>query len=323
MALLTMTFILLLGVSMAALLWALRPSKVQKKELERLRKLAAKAKESEKEKEADASILKKPYTGSSSGIEAFLERVGMRGRLGRLIEQADSSSSPSKVILQTLGCGVAAGVGAGMLGLPWMFAPLPGLVASAIPIGLLRFKRGRRLKAFNDALPDAIDLMARALRAGRSVASSIEVVAEQGQEPVASEFSQVFKQQNFGLPFRESLIAMSERVDSKDLQFLITAMLVQKETGGNLTEILDRAAHVIRERIRIHGEVQVKTAQGRLTGWILSALPIVMGVLINFVNPGFEKPLFTDPTGRIMLYCGCGMLVVGGIVIRKIVNIEV
>lgn len=323
MTFLVITFLLLLGVSTAILLWALRPSGAQKRELERLRKLAVRVKDAEKENDSEASILKHPYSGSASGIEAILERLGMRMRLRRLIEQANTASSPSKVILQMAGYSVGAGVAAGIFGLPWMFTPLPGLVAAAIPIALLRFKRARRLKAFNSALPDAIDLMARALRAGRSVASSIEVIAEQGQEPVASEFQQVFKQQNFGLPFRESLMAMSERVDSKDLQFLITAMLVQKETGGNLTEILDRAAHVIRERIRIHGEVQVKTAQGRLTGWILSALPIVMGVLINFVNPGFEKPLFTDPTGRIMLYCGCGMLVVGGLVIRKIVNIEV
>jgi tight adherence protein B len=323
MMLLAFTFVLLLGLSLAMLLWALRPTKEQKKELERLRKLTLKAKTTDEEEKIDASLLKEPYTNSFSGIEAILERIGLRQRLRRLIEQAASTSSPSKVVAQSLAYAAAAALAAGFFGLPWMFSPLPGLIAAIIPTALLRFKRARRLKAFNDVLPDSIDLMARALRAGRSVASAIEVIAEQGQEPVASEFSQVFKQQNFGLPFRDSLVAMAERVDSKDLQFLITAMLVQKETGGNLTEILDRTAHVIRERIRIHGEVRVKTAQGRLTGWILSALPILMGVLINFVNPGFEKPLFTDPIGRIMLYCGAGMLVVGGLIIRKIVDIEI
>jgi tight adherence protein B len=165
--------------------------------------------------------------------------------------------------------------------------------------------------------------MARALRAGHSIGSAIEVISEQAQQPVAGEFGHVSREQSLGLPFRESLMNMSRRVASQDLQFLITAMLVQKETGGNLIEILDRTGYVIRERLRIHGEVRVKTAQGRLTGWILSALPVIMGTLINLLNPGFEGPLFHDPLGKMFLYCGCGMLVVGTLIVRKIVDIKV
>jgi tight adherence protein B len=168
-----------------------------------------------------------------------------------------------------------------------------------------------------------MDLMARALRAGHSVGSAIEVVAEQGTQPIASEFGLVYQQQNFGLPFRNALMNMAARNPSKDLQFVITAMLVQKETGGNLAEILDRTTHVIRERLRIQGEIRIKSAQGRLTGWILSMLPIVMGFLINMVNPGFERPLFEQPIGRMMLYTGAGMLAIGAFFIRKIVSIEV
>ena len=146
-------------------------------------------------------------------------------------------------------------------------------------------------------LADAIELIARALRAGHSMGSAIEIVAEQSAEPLGSEFAIVFQQQKFGIPFRDALLQLGDRVPSKDLHFLITAILVQKETGGDLTEMLDRTTRVIRERIRIEGEIRTYTAQGRLTGWILSCLPIVMLVLINLITPGYSHILFHDPTG--------------------------
>ncbi len=165
-------------------------------------------------------------------------------------------------------------------------------------------KRSRRLKAFNAALPDAIDLMARSLVAGHSIGSSIEMIAEQSPEPLAFEFVQVYQQQRLGLHFRDALLQMGSRIPSRDLQFLITAILVQKETGGDLTEILARAAHVIRDRVRIEGEVRTRTAQGRLTGWILGLLPVIMLVLINIVSPGYSDILFHDPLGQKLLYAG-------------------
>jgi len=149
------------------------------------------------------------------------------------------------------------------------------------------------------------------------------MVGEQSPEPLAAEFTQVFQQQRLGLPFREALVQMGERLPSRDLHFLITAILVQKETGGDLTEILDRAAHVIRERIQIEGEVRTRTAQGRLTGWILSLLPVVMLVLINLANPGYSDILLHDPQGRLWLYAGAGLIVTGALIIRKIVDVRV
>jgi len=179
------------------------------------------------------------------------------------------------------------------------------------------------VKAFNEALPDAIDLMARSLLAGHSMGSSIEMVAEQSPEPIAFEFVQVFQQQRLGLHFREALLQMGSRVPSRDLQFLITAILIQKETGGDLTEILARASHVIRERVRIEGEVQTRTAQGRLTGWILGAMPIVMLALINLISPGYSSILFHDPIGQDLLYAGGALIFVGGVIIRRIVDVQV
>ena len=195
-----------------------------------------------------------------------------------------------------------------------------GLIFACVPFLFLKFKAAKRLKSFENGLADAIDMMARALRAGHSMTAAINVVAEQSLEPVRSEFSEVFKQQNFGLPIRDAMAQMMDRVPSQDLRVLVTGILVQKETGGNLAEILDRTANTIRERLKIQGEIRTHTAQGRMTGYILCALPIVMLVVINFLNPGYSKVLVENPTGRMISYVGVALLIIGGLIIRQIIN---
>jgi tight adherence protein B len=253
----------------------------------------------------------------------FLQRYSFAKKLQVLLIHADSSMSIGGIVLACAG----SAAGCGLLGFLVLHTILlaggTALVGATIPYVLLRMKRGRRLKAFNTALPDAIDLMARSLRAGHSMNSSIELIAEQSPEPLSSEFVQVYKQQRLGLHFRDALLQMGGRIPSRDLQFLITAILVQKETGGDLTEILDRAAHVIRDRVRIEGEVRTHTAQGRLTGWILGLLPVIMLALLNIVSPGYSAVLFHDPTGQKLLYAGGVLIVLGGLIIRKIVDVQV
>lgn len=314
-------FTALVILTFTILVVASKPSKHQKMVTTRLGKLGLGDHEEEKTKTEE--LLKPVSNGRFARLEDLLVRLRLYAPIHALIEQSDSTTTPGNVVLTSFGMAVAALVVAVLFIHVAVIEAAASIVAALIPILVLRFKRARRLKAFNEALPDAIDLMARALRAGHAVASAVEVVAEQGGEPVASEFAMVYQQQNFGLPFRDALINLAQRNQSKDLQFVVTAMLVQKETGGNLAEILDRTTHVIRERLRIHGEIRIKSAQGRLTGWILTLLPIVMGFLINMVNSGFEKPLLEEPIGRTMLYTGAGMLTIGAIIIRKIVDIEV
>ena len=135
-----------------------------------------------------------------------------------------------------------------------------------------------------------------------------------------SEFGEVFKQQNFGLPLRDAFMQMLEHVPSQDLRVVVTGILVQKETGGNLADILDRTAHTIRERLKIQGEIRTHTAQGRMTGWILCMLPVVMLVIINILNPGYSKILMDTPIGQMLSYLGIGLLVAGGLIIRQIIN---
>jgi tight adherence protein B len=269
---------------------------------------------------SDIAQLWKKQDKRSSGLESLLIRYQVFRKLEVSLRQAQSTLSLSALLL------IAAGLGALGFFLAMVFAPvlpvelLAASIAAYIPFGLFSFKRARRVKQFNAALPDAIDMMARALRAGHSMVSSIEMMAAQAVEPARSEFAEVFKQQNFGLPIRDALMQLMERVPSQDLRVLVTAIMVQKDTGGNLAEILDRTVFVIRERLRIHGEIQVQTAQGRLTGWILSALPIVMMVMINLVDPGYSHVLFATPTGHKLLYVGIGLMVTGSLVIHKIVN---
>ncbi len=278
----------------------------------------------DKNRQQDAErILLLDRTGKFPWLDRLFDRFKFSADLKVLATQAGSSWTAGTLLVYSIAAGAIAFLAA------YLFFPavlLDGMVAFVgflAPYLFLKHQRTRRLLAFNTALPDAIDLMARALRAGHSLSSAIEVLSEQSGAVVASEFNAVFRQQNFGLPLRDALLQMADRVPSRDLRFLVTAMLVQKETGGNLTEILDRTTHVIRERIRIEGEVRVRTAQGRLTGWILSLLPVLMLVLTNLINPEYARILLHDPVGHKLLYTGAGLILIGGFFIRRIVNIQV
>jgi len=265
-------------------------------------------------------LFKATSRGRFGWLDEILERYQFAQTLQKHILQANSSTTVSALILSGLGLFL------GGYAITWLFAPMllidiaAGAALGLLPYGILSFKRKRRISAFNAVLAESIDMMARALRAGHSVVGAMEMLAENAQEPAASEFGEIFKQQNLGLPMRDALMQLLDRVPSADLRVLVTAILVQKDTGGNLAEILDRTVFVIRERLRIQGEIQVQTAQGRLTGWILSSLPVVMLVLLNLVNPGYSSILLSDPLGRKLIYFSIAMLAVGSLIIRHIVN---
>jgi tight adherence protein B len=265
-------------------------------------------------------LLKPDPTGAFGWLDSFLEKYPIMQMLEKRILQADIKASAGKIIFASVVLGM---IGAALVSI-WLqmiaVQLLGTVVLGYIPFGYLGFKRSRRMKKFDAGLADAIDMMGRALRAGHSMTASINVVAEQAAEPIRSEFAEVFKQQNFGLPIRDAMTQMLDRVPSQDLRVVVTGILVQKETGGNLAEILDRTAHTIRERLKIQGEIRTHTAQGRMTGWILCALPIVMLLVINFINPGYSNVLFDTPMGHMLSYIGIGLLVTGGVVIRQIIN---
>lgn len=273
--------------------------------------------------EEGSQLFKLTRLSQINWLDVFLRRSACANRLQLLIEQAESTWSVGKV----LGMGVslaAVGYAIGCYELPGAtLALLPAVALAVSPLLVLRFRKKRRLREFNRHLPEAIDLMSRALRAGHSLAAAIEIVGEECPEPVRTEFREVYRQQNFGLPARDALVQLAQRMPMPELGFVVTAMLLQRETGGNLVEVLDRTAAVIRERLRIQGEIRIYTAQGRLTGWILTILPIAMFFLLGMANRGYTRVLIEDPTGRKLVYAGLALMVVGGLAIRRIVDVKV
>jgi len=316
-----MVFALILAVAFIVLMVALRPSASEKAVEERLRTIELVSGGAVPDEVAD--LLRREKLSNVPWIDELMQQVPLFHRLHSLLVQAESSWTAGMLISLSVVCLV---VGTWILNIwapSFYLALLGGAALGSGPFVFLLVKRWRRLNRFEELLPDTIDLMARALRAGHTITSAIEMVASEGNEPAASEFRRVFEEQNFGLPLREALLNLASRVPLPDVSFLVTAILVQKETGGNLAEVLDKTAVVIRERFRLRGQLRVFTAQGRLTGWILAAMPFLMFVLLNLVNPAYERILFTDPAGRKLIYAGIVLLVTGGWVIRKVIDIKV
>ncbi len=256
-------------------------------------------------------------------IHRMLLRWKWSDRLRDYIHQGGMHIKPGKLILISAVLAVGAFVivdelmGNNLLGL--VAIPIGGM----IPMAVVAIKRKHRLKAFEKIFPEAIDLLGRAVRAGHSFSTGLEMITTELPEPVAGEFRTTFEEQNFGLPLRDALLNLSERVPLIDVRFFVTAVLIQKETGGNLAEILDNLAHVVRERFRILGEVRIRTAQGRMTAGILISLPPIMALVLRTINPSYMRPLFHDPIGPIVIAIAVFLQVVGSIMLWKIVNIEV
>jgi tight adherence protein B len=315
-------FLLVLLLSFAVVMLLTRPSTAERVIEGRITRLRG-AGEADLQEDDPEQLIKRTRLGTMPWLDELLQSIRLAQRVQLLIVQAESSWNVGTVLCSS-GALAIAGFAVGYYELPnlW-YAPLPALAFGLSPFLYLRWQRARRLRAFNRYLPEAIDLMARALRAGHSVAAAIEIVAEESPEPVRSEFREVYRQQNFGLPARDALMQLGQRIPLAELNFVVTAMLLQKETGGNLVEVLDRTAGVIRERLRIEGEIRIYTAQGRMTGWILSLLPVAMFFLLSLANRAYCRVLVEDPTGRKLVLAGLGLMLIGGLAIRKIVNVRV
>jgi len=269
---------------------------------------------------AKSTLLAQPL---DSQRDVFADMVAKFGKLSLLFEQADTNLSPAKFCAMS-GVMAVAGFGFAMVcGLSLAIVPLFALFAGTFPLLWLILRRKRRLKKFGAQLPDALELVARALRAGHSLASGFRLVTEEMAEPVSKEFGRVFEEQNLGIPMNEALEHMTERVPNLDLKFFVTAVILQRQTGGDLAEILDKIGNLIRERFKIWGQVQALTGEGRLSGIVLLALPPGLFAAVYRLNPDYCMVLFTDPIGKKMLIFGLVLQFVGALVIRKIVNIRV
>lgn len=240
-----------------------------------------------------------------------------------LFDQAEVKMPVATFLAICVGLGVGSAMLLGVAGLNVFLAPLVGIMFAGIPFFWLLFRRKRRFQKFAAQLPEALELVARALRAGHSLAAGFHLVSQEGSPPIASEFGRVFEEQNLGLPFEEALNNLCDRVPNLDLKFFVTAVVLQRQTGGDLAEILDKIGRLIRERFAIWGQVQALTGEGRLSGIVLLALPPLLFITVYRMNPEYLSLLFTDELGKKMLIGGIFMQLLGALAIRKIVNIRV
>jgi len=272
--------------------------------------------------DAGTDILKK--SAFESDKQSFLELITPNiPSLKRIFEQAECHIKPSTLFGVSLLLALLGATASWLARVPWFFAPLAGLVMFFIPLLWVLNKRRMRLKTFAAQLPDALELVARALRAGHSLGAGMHVVAEEMPSPIADEFGRVYEEQNLGIAVEESLRNICERVPNLDLRFFVTSVAIQRQTGGDLAEILDKIGYVIRERYRILGQVKALTAEGRLSGIVLIALPPVLFLVMLHIKPDYVQLLWTEPLGIKMSVFGLVMQVVGAIVIKKIVDIKV
>jgi len=304
------------------LLWLLRGSRDRqaKQAVTRLESLTAEKPVSRLE--ARPVIRPEEPFSSIPWLDQWLRRLDAFGRLRLLIRQAQLSWTPAGLLARCAGCWLLVSA------VLWLrtsaVAPslLFGSAGVILPWVYVFHKRARHFAAFEQMLPEALDLIVAALRAGHGITAAIGAVGKEMADPVGREFRQCFEEQNFGLDLRVSLENLASRVPTQDVRMIVTAFLVQRESGGNLAEVLDRAAAIVRERFRLKRQVQVNTAQGRLTGWILGMLPPVLGVLLYLANPGNISLLWTHPTGLKMLYTASVLMVIGILIIRKIVKVR-
>ncbi len=243
--------------------------------------------------------------------------------LHKLIVQADAHIKPSTLFGIGLVLGFLGFSASWLAGVKVYLAPIAGIIFFLVPFTWLLNKRWQRMKAFAGQLSDALELVARALRAGHSLAAGMHVVAEEMPSPIADEFNRVYEEQNLGIPIEEALKGMCDRVPNLDLRFFVTSVLIQRQTGGDLSEILDKIGYVIRERFRILGQVKALTAEGRLSGVILIALPFGLFLLMMHIKYDYIEKLWTHELGIKMLIGALIAQVLGAVVIRKIVNIKV
>ena len=243
--------------------------------------------------------------------------------LQKLIVQADANITPSTFMVISVVLGVLGFTASWLAGVKVYFAPSLGILLAVVPFAWLLHKRSRRLKTFASQLPESLELVARALRAGHSLAAGLHVVAEEMPQPIADEFNRVYEEQNLGIPIDDALRSMCERVPNLDLRFFVTSVCIQRMTGGDLAEILDKIGYVIRERFRILGQVQALTAEGRLSGVILMALPFLLFLIMLHIKYDYVEKLWTHPLGVKMSLGALVMQLFGALIIRKIVNIKV
>jgi tight adherence protein B len=271
----------------------------------------------------DVALLRDEVLSRIPAFDTFLRRSDRVSQLQKMLAQGNVDVRAGNFLMLCAVSAVVFAVIAFIAGGALLFGWAGALLGFFIPYAYASHRRTKRFTEFEEKFPEAIDTLARAVRAGHAFTTALEMIANEVSEPVAGEFRQLFEEQKFGLPVRDALLNLADRIPLVDVKFFVTAVMLQRETGGNLAEILDNLSYVIRERFKVLRQVRVHTAQGRLTMMLLMALPPTIVVVMLVLNPGFIQPLFTDPLGHALIVGGITLQTVGYFVIRRVIRIQV
>jgi tight adherence protein B len=306
--------------------WAVVSKYFKKADISRLKARLSGTGKTKKVKEATLTptVIQKQETTQNRFAQMLVEKYQLGPKIDLMLEQAGIRWTPARFVhLSLVGFLVGFAVGWLILPLPKPFALVPALAAGAGPFGYVWFKRRARLKRFEELFPETLEFISRSMRAGHAFSVSLEMIHREFQEPISGEFRRAFEEHNLGLPIEVALQKLAKRVPSLDVHFFVSAVLLQKRTGGNLAEILDKLAYVIRERFKLRGRIRAVSAHGRMTATSLSAIPIAVAILMFYTNPDYVKFFFTDDVGNIMMGIAVALQLVGYVIMKKIVNIEV
>jgi tight adherence protein B len=287
-------------------------------------RLATVQKAAERAPEEELALLRDEQLSQIPALDSLLRRSERISAIQKMLAQAGMTLRAGNF----LGLCVVTGIAASLIAFV-LTHNNPAVAWAALVIGFLlpysyaSFRRNKRFEKFEELFPEAIDTLARAVRAGHAFTTALEMISDEVAEPVCGEFRKLYEEQKFGMPVRDALMNLTERMPLVDVKFFVTAVMLQRETGGNLAEILDNLSYVIRERFKIQRQVRVYTAQGRLTMALLMGMPPVIVMTMEVLNPAFIRPLFADPIGHTLLVAGITLQTVGYFVIRKIIRIQV
>ena len=310
----------MLGVFGAYLL-ATRGTEAKRKRLqERLSEALLYSKRSD---DAEIQLAREELMSEIPALSRVLMRLRVATSLRRMLDQADLHITVSRLLMLSGMAGLLAGLAVSMLTISKLLVVTGAAAAAAVPFLHIAYKRKKRLNAFLEHLPDSLELMSRALQAGHAFAESLHMVSTEMPEPIATEFRKTYEEQNLGLSLKLALENLAERVPLLDLRFCITAIMIQRETGGNLAEILEKVSHTIRERFRILEDLNTLTTSSRMSAWILCGLPVFVALAVTFMNPDYMSVLWRDPRGHNLLYAAGFMQLMGMLIIRKILKIKI
>jgi tight adherence protein B len=316
-----LVFIFCMFLVFAAYLLATRGTEARRQRLQQ--RLADALLFSANNEDAEVRLAREELMSEIPALNRLLVRVQTATQLKRMIDQADLQITVTRLVMFSVMAGILAALAVSMLTVSLLAVAAAGLCAAALPFTHVAYKRRRRLSQFLEQLPDALELMSRALSAGHAFAESLHMISAEMPDPIATEFRKTYEEQNLGLSLKLALENLTERVPLLDLRLCVTAILIQRETGGNLAEILEKVAYTIRERFRILEDLKTLTTSSRMSAWILCGLPVFVALVVTFMNPDYMSVLWSDPRGHTLLAVASIMQIVGMLVVRKILRIKI